>query len=359
MKKNLFYLLALFCALNLFSSCGDDDEKKDDPQPQPEDTTWKAVAGTYSADKLKLAFNGQEQSSQSVTVEATSAEKATVTLKGLIPAVDEVKVDLLMSKVTKAEEVVANYNLEGTATVEGARTVSVKGNVNAGVLTLNVDIKVDSPLVGTWTFPPYVPTDTDGDGVINESDYNIMGGSFFMSLTTDNEISFGGQTVSDYQFCAYADQKAEAAIAAAAPELTFLENGNITISYTKDGQTNKLEGLMGYYMKDNMLYVTLDVTALMGMLSKADANPLEELMAMAKNGIPLIYTVEDGDASILINSTLSNALLPSLTPILALIPTLMPNASPEMLAMLKEIGDLLPLIVADPDFQVGINLAKK
>ena len=116
---------------------------------------------------------------------------------------------------------------------------------------------------------------------------------------------------------------------------------------------------MGYYMKDNMLYVTLDVTALMGMLSKADANPLEELMAMAKNGIPLIYTVEDGDASILINSTLSNALLPSLTPILALIPTLMPNASPEMLAMLKEIGDLLPLIVADPDFQVGINLAKK
>lgn len=358
MKKNLIYLLSLFCALSIFSSCGDD--KEDNNGPEPEDTSWKAIAGTYNADKLKLAFNGQEISDQSVAVEAVSAEKAIVTLKGLIPAVDEVKVDLVISKVTKAAEVVVNYDLEGTATVEGSRVVSVSGNVNAGVLTLNVGIKVDSPLAGTWKFPPYVPSDLNGDGRIDANDYDVMGGSFFLNLTTESgEIAFGGQTISDLQFCMFADQKAEAAIAGAAPEITFLENGNITISFTKEGKTNTLEGLMGYYVKDKMLYVTLDVTALMALLSKADSNPLADLMTLAKNGIPLAFTVENGNASILINSQLSNALLPSLTPILSLIPSLMPNAKPEMLAMLQEIGNLLPLIAADKDFSVGINLAKK
>ena len=99
MKKSLFYLMALFCALNLFSSCGDDDEKKD--EPTPEDTTWKAVAGSYTADKLKLTYNGQELNNQSVMIEAVSAEKATATLKGMVAGVDEVKVDLVMSKATK------------------------------------------------------------------------------------------------------------------------------------------------------------------------------------------------------------------------------------------------------------------
>ncbi len=352
MKKSLFYLMALFCALNLFSSCGDDDNKD---EPTPEDTTWKAVAGSYTADKLKLTYNGQELSNQSVTVEAVSAEKATAILKGMVAGVDEVKVDLIMSKATKAEEVIANYNLEGTATVEGSRTVSVTGNVNAGVLTLAVAIKVDSPLVGTWIFPSYVPSDVNGDGKIDANDYNVMGGSFFMNLATESgEIAFGGQTIPDYQFCAFVDQKAEAAIAEVAPEITFVENGNITISFTKDGKATKLEGLMGYYVKDKMLYVTLDITALMGML-KSENNTLAELIAMAQNGIPLVLEEEDGEYSILINNTLATSLGTQLAPVMELIAGFMPDKA----EMIGQIGALLPVIMADKDFMVGINLSKK
>lgn len=354
MKKSLFYFFAMFLALN-FSSCGSDD---DDSTP-PEDTSWKAIAGVYDSDKLNMTFNGQEVSGQSVTVEAVSAEKATATLKGVIPGADEVKIDLVMAQSTKSEAVVADYQLEGSAAIEGSRTVSAKGNVKGGVLTLSIDIKVDSPLVGKWGLAPYVESDVNGDGIINADDYNVMGGGFFLSLATaDGNVTFGGETVPDYQFCMAADQKAEGFLNASLQEISFLENGNIVATYNKDGKTTTSpEGLAGYYVKDNMVYITLDIMKVIGMLQgkSTEKNPLEGLMALAKNGIPLVLDIEDGTCSILVNNTLAASLGTQLTPLLALFPTLMPGKE----EMIGEIGKLLPLIMADKDFMVGINLVKK
>ena len=167
MKKSLFYFFAMLLALN-FSSCGKDEGGMPPPSPEQE------IAGTYVSDKLNLTFNGQDISGRSVTLEAVSADKVTATLKGAIPGADEVKIDLVMAQSTKSEAVVADYRLEGSATIEGSRTVSAKGNVKGDVLTLSLDIKVDSPLVGKWGLAPYVESDINGDGIINDNDYNVM-----------------------------------------------------------------------------------------------------------------------------------------------------------------------------------------
>ena len=270
MKKSLFYFFAMLLALN-FSSCGKDEGGMPPPPPEEE------IAGTYDSDKLNLTFNGQEISGRSVTLEVVSADKVTATLKGAIPGADEVKIDLVMAQSTKSEAVVADYQLEGSAAIEGSRTVSAKGNVKGGVLTLSVDIKVDSPLVGKWGLAPYVESDVNGDGIINDNDYNVMDGGFFLSLATaDGNVTFGGETVPDYQFCMGADQKAEEFLNASLQEISFLENGNIVATYNKDGKTTTSpEGLAGYYVKDNMVYITLDLMKVIGMLQgkSTESNP--------------------------------------------------------------------------------------
>lgn len=354
MKKNLFYLFALICALSLFSSCSDDD-KKDEPK---EDTSWKAVDGSYTGEKLKLTYNGQAKTGQ-ITLAASSAERVKATLTNIIPGAAEVSVDMIMSKSTKAEMLIPDgYQLEGSTLID-SRTVSLKGSMDAGILTVTVTIKIDSKLVGKWGFAPYIPTDINGDGKIDQNDYNVMGGAFFLSLASPTgEISFGGQAMPDYAFCMYADQKADSVITAAAPELTFKENGNVGISFTKDGKTTALpETLLGYYEKDKMIYVTLDITALMGMMGKAEASdPLLQLMALAQNGIPLACETDGSKASILINHTLATSLLPVIQSALPILSGFLPEGSE---GMLGQITSLLPMIASDKDFMVGINLVKK
>ncbi|RHR43182.1 DUF4925 domain-containing protein [Parabacteroides sp. AF18-52] len=352
MKKSLFYFFAMLLALN-FSSCGKDEGGMPPPSPEQE------IAGTYVSDKLNLTFNGQDISGRSVTLEAVSADKVTATLKGAIPGADEVKIDLVMAQSTKSEAVVADYRLEGSATIEGSRTVSAKGNVKGDVLTLSLDIKVDSPLVGKWGLAPYVESDINGDGIINDNDYNVMGGGFFLSLATaDGNITFGGETKADYEFCKDTDQKAEGFLNASLQEISFLENGNIVATYNKDGKTTTSpEGLAGYYVKDKMVYITLDLTKIIDMLqSKSIAHdPFEGLVALAKNGIPLAFKIENGICSIFVDNALATSMNSNLTLLLPMLPTLMPDKK----EMIGEIEKLLPQIMADKDFMVGINLMKK
>lgn len=73
MKKNLFFVFTMLCALSFFTACSDDDDNKTDDG-------WKAISATYTAETLKLTMGGTEVADQSVKVDASSAEQATITL---------------------------------------------------------------------------------------------------------------------------------------------------------------------------------------------------------------------------------------------------------------------------------------
>lgn len=95
MKKNLFFVFTMLCALSFFTACSDDDDNKTDDG-------WKAISATYTAETLKLTMGGTEVADQSVKVDASSAEQATITLANLIPGEAEVKIEAKMSRQVKA-----------------------------------------------------------------------------------------------------------------------------------------------------------------------------------------------------------------------------------------------------------------
>lgn len=138
MKKNLFFVFTMLCALSFFTACSDDDDNKTDDG-------WKAISATYTAETLKLTMGGTEVADQSVKVDASSAEQATITLANLIPGEAEVKIEAKMVKTGES------YALEGSNTND-LRTVSAKGTVEAGVLTLDATLKITAPLqvLGNW-----------------------------------------------------------------------------------------------------------------------------------------------------------------------------------------------------------------
>ena len=53
MKKNLFFVFTMLCALSFFTACSDDDDNKTDDG-------WKAISATYTAETLKLTMGGTE-----------------------------------------------------------------------------------------------------------------------------------------------------------------------------------------------------------------------------------------------------------------------------------------------------------
>lgn len=81
MKKNVFYLFALICAMSLFVSCGDDDDDKKDNN---------GVAGTYSGNLgVTIDEKGPISSPQSIELTSPSEGKINFLLKNFILASDE------------------------------------------------------------------------------------------------------------------------------------------------------------------------------------------------------------------------------------------------------------------------------
>ena len=95
MKKNLFFVFTMLCALSFFTACSDDDDNKTDDG-------WKAISATYTAETLKLTMGGTEVADQSVKVDASSAEQATITLANLIPGEAESRLKPKWSRQVKA-----------------------------------------------------------------------------------------------------------------------------------------------------------------------------------------------------------------------------------------------------------------
>lgn len=365
MKKCLFYLFAMLCTLSLFS-CGDDNGK-DEPDPGPgTDNSWKEIAKDYTGDKLNLSFNDNALTTNTIKLETSSAEKGTVSLGDLIGGAPSLKIDVTLKTTKAMAAVIPDYAIEGQKTID-SRTITVTGKVASGVLSLAVKVKVASSIVGRWGLAPEpTPSDINGDGLINEEDYNPMAGCFFLSLESQTGmVTFGGQSIPDMQFCMYADNKAEAAIRAFVEDLTFYENGNLVLAkYEKEGIAMPYLNMAGYYIKDDILYVTLNIKNIMDILpSKADSNPLAELLAMAQNGIPLEFNIsEDGKSCwIAINKEIASQLIPKLTPLMEILPTMIPalKDNPEALAMMQQIGGLLQSIATSKEFSVGFNLVKK
>ena len=342
MKKNLFFVFTMLCALSFFTACSDDDDNKTDDG-------WKAISATYTAETLKLTMGGTEVADQSVKVDASSAEQATITLANLIPGEAEVKIEAKMVKTGES------YALEGSNTND-LRTVSAKGTVGAGVLTLDATLKITAPIAGTWKLAEIAKDESETfvSGPVSmvwEAAEGTMLG--FLPVTSIPNIAegFGSILVQVLQ------------------SVTFQEDGQIVASISKAGvdlskpvtpvwETSE-PGYASYNVTDKQILVFLDITKIMGSLkSKAAIDPLEQIMALLQNGIPVNYEIaSDGkSARVYIDKALVSQIAPLLPTLAELIGD---DALNGMGQLVKSILKAFPeAMEKTTKFEVGLKLIK-
>ena len=345
MKKNLFFVFTMLCALSFFTACSDDDDNKTDDG-------WKAISATYTAETLKLTMGGTEVADQSVKVDASSAEQATITLANLIPGEAEVKIEAKMVKTGES------YALEGSNTND-LRTVSAKGTVEAGVLTLDATLKITAPIAGTWKLAEIAKDESETFvsgpvpvSMVWEAAEGTMLG--FLPVTSIPNIAEGFGSI---------------ALVQVLQSVTFQEDGQIVASISKAGvdlskpvtpvwETSE-PGYASYNVTDKQILVFLDITKIMGSLkSKAAIDPLEQIMALLQNGIPVNYEIaSDGkSARVYIDKALVSQIAPLLPTLAELIGD---DALNGMGQLVKSILKAFPeAMEKTTKFEVGLKLIK-
>lgn len=344
MKKNLFFVFTMLCALSFFTACSDDDDNKTDDG-------WKAISATYTAETLKLTMGGTEVADQSVKVDASSAEQATITLANLIPGEAEVKIEAKMVKTGES------YALEGSNTND-LRTVSAKGTVEAGVLTLDATLKITAPIAGTWKLAEIAKDESETfvSGPVSmvwEAAEGTMLG--FLPVTSiPNKLKVFGSI----------------ALVQVLQSVTFQEDGQIVASISKAGvdlskpvtpvwETSE-PGYASYNVTDKQILVFLDITKIMGSLKSKAAiiDPLEQIMALLQNGIPVNYEIaSDGkSARVYIDKALVSQIAPLLPTLAELIGD---DALNGMGQLVKSILKAFPeAMEKTTKFEVGLKLIK-
>ena len=339
MKKNLFFVFTMLCALSFFTACSDDDDNKTDDG-------WKAISATYTAETLKLTMGGTEVADQSVKVDASSAEQATITLANLIPGEAEVKIEAKMVKTGES------YALEGSNTND-LRTVSAKGTVEAGVLTLDATLKITAPIAGTWKLAEIAKDESETfvSGPVSmvwEAAEGTMLG--FLPVTSIPNIAEGFGSI---------------ALVQVLQSVTFQEDGQIVASISKAGvdlskpvtpvwETSE-PGYASYNVTDKQILVFLDITKIMGRLL---LDPLEQIMALLQNGIPVNYEIApDGkSARVYIDKALVSQIAPLLPTLAELIGD---DALNGMGQLVKSILKAFPeAMEKTTKFEVGLKLIK-
>lgn len=341
MKKNLFFVFTMLCALSFFTACSDDDDNKTDDG-------WKAISATYTAETLKLTMGGTEVADQSVKVDASSAEQATITLANLIPGEAEVKIEAKMVKTGES------YALEGSNTND-LRTVSAKGTVEAGVLTLDATLKITAPIAGTWKLAEIAKDESETfvSGPVSmvwEAAEGTMLG--FLPVTSIPNIAEGFGSI---------------ALVQVLQSVTFQEDGQIVASISKAGvdlskpvtpvwETSE-PGYASYNVTDKQILVFLDITKIMGSLkSKAAIDPTN--YGFIAEWLPVNYEIaSDGkSARVYIDKALVSQIAPLLPTLAELIGD---DALNGMGQLVKSILKAFPeAMEKTTKFEVGLKLIK-
>lgn len=343
MKKMLGYLLAVVCTLAFFTSCEDDkDENKS--------------SVSYSGKNLVLSFNGRPLEGQKVVVKRVR-EETFLSFDHLIPGTFVVDMEVTLSPVAKTSlKGSTDYSISGEKNLRDGRTLSAKGTLSGGVLSLDLGIEVHSPLIGTWVLPER--KDLNGDGKLDAADYDPAGNFFVKVETVSGSVDFGGESIPDALFNIGASLKGQAYLATRLKSVTLKKNGYLVASYSKDGKTftDSPEGLFSYYITDNLIYIVPDWATVLNALITKSRQP-GELETLLVEGMPfaVISKEKEGEvyATFFLNKKMIEPLLSSIVRYSAILERLLPQ---DILQILNQgvaiAGDC-------KEIEIGVNTIKK
>ncbi|WP_278623965.1 DUF4925 domain-containing protein [Parabacteroides gordonii] len=289
MSKKLLYLLTLICSICLFTACGDDDEKKEEEI----DNSWEQVAGTYEGEKLALSYGETPLTGKKVTFSASSGTNGTLALTNVIPGEDATTISDI--KVVKSE-------FSGTATTTNAN-VEYTGSVKDEVMTLKLTVVMNDPngWAKTYSLADYTTGTVEGQEIVltgglycnwvSEGNGGAVApmlrtiGSLLMPqvLKTVTLETDGNITASYHKGPIVFDQSVIMGLIMGTPPPTAEE---VKAMIPSDGWLDAPKNLAHWFVKDNKLYVKLNITAIISQVLGSDASGMSEIINSILQGDP-------------------------------------------------------------------------
>ena len=289
MSKKLLYLLTLTCSICLFTACGDDDEKKEEEI----DNSWEQVAGTYEGEKLVLSYDETPLTGKKVTFSASSGTNGTLALTNVIPGEDATTISDI--KVVKSE-------FSGTATTTNAN-VEYTGSVKDEVMTLKLTVVMNDPngWAKTYSLADYTTGTVEGQEIVltgglycnwvSEGNGGAVApmlrtiGSLLMPqvLKTVTLETDGNITASYHKGPIVFDQSVIMGLMMGTPPPTAEE---VKAMIPSDGWLDAPKNLAHWFVKDNKLYVKLNITAIISQVLGSDASGMSEIINSILQGDP-------------------------------------------------------------------------
>lgn len=289
MSKKLLYLLTLICSICLFTACGDDDEKKEEEI----DNSWEQVAGTYEGEKLALSYGETPLTGKKVTFSASSGTNGTLALTNVIPGEDATTISDI--KVVKSE-------FSGTATTTNAN-IEYTGSVKDEVMTLKLTVVMNDPngWAKTYSLADYTTGTVEGQEIVltgglycnwvSEGNGGAVApmlrtiGSLLMPqvLKTVTLETDGNITASYHKGPIVFDQSVIMGLMMGTPPPTAEE---VKAMIPSDGWLDAPKNLAHWFVKDNKLYVKLNITAIISQVLGSDASGMSEIINSILQGDP-------------------------------------------------------------------------
>ncbi len=290
MSKKLLYLLTLICSISLFTACSDDDNEKKEEEV---DNSWEQVVGDYSGEKLTFSYGETTLTGKEVKFSATNGTNGSLLLKNVIPGENETTISDIA--VTKGE-------FSGTATTTNAN-VEYTGSVKDEVMTLKLTVVMNDPngWAKTYNLADYTTGMVEGQEIVltgglycnwvSEGNGGAVApmlrtiGSLIMPqvLKTVTLETDGNITASYHKGPIVFDQNIIMGLMMGTPPPTA---GDVQAMIPSDGWLNAPKNLAHWFVKDNKLYVKLNITAIISQVLGSDASGMSEIINSVLQGDP-------------------------------------------------------------------------
>ncbi len=288
MKLNRYYIWIMIFTIALISGCSKD---KDDVSN---------LQGTYLGSNLELSINGVSMKNKVVGIN----NAGTLILQYIIPG--EAVVDIPLND--------NNGKLSGETSISSG-TVSALGTLCKGKLTVDLTIKINSPIIGTWNL---APLKSNANGAITSSPIYID------AEPSSATVSFLGKELT----LAELSNMLEGILGKYAQiiqSVTFREDGFVVATFAESTLGTTPVGLIQYCVKNGMLYLMPNISEMHVLVtneteSRSELDVLSEILNLLTEGIPFMYSIKDSELQIYTNKQIMQPYFEILKEILPFLP---------------------------------------
>lgn len=256
MKRKALLLLIVFAGI---ISCK--DETKENPIAPPD--------ASYTGNSLILTLNGKTINGKAIELVTSGEGQCMMTLHDILPGEDEI---LLGASLNHGKE---GYTISGE-NINAFRALNAEGNIEKGILHLDISLKIVSEVVGKWKLARRWD-DKNVPALFMEIDNNVIDTVKLPSLTWQR---YTGAIITDpivvpvrdtpneilperieRGFPSYATNEITSeACSATVQEINFKADGTLTVTYTDYSkpephlQVTTADDMIRYNLVDNFIW---------------------------------------------------------------------------------------------------------